>query len=531
MEWSESSASYAAAAEPTSWHYQRKNYTAAASDDDDGDADDAAAAAAVAGPAALSPDVVANPWNTSLLWSSGVANNYDPTSNFYPAGHWSNNSIPPHLNTYPINYYYSADQIGDYLNFDFSGHGLAVLDFPGPNRSKYNVTIDNTSVVVDAYSAEDQLAKASGSQLPSSIWTSGTLYEGTHQVLITNLNDTAELQFWGVVINPENYRAGKSFANTTSNIRLVTIAASVSAVVVSLLFILGGSVFYYFKVSRPRKRLEAQIAADGGDKRLLDTRAHHRRRSSFASSRPDLRLNMHFNSSQGDLGRVPSRATATTHESQYWVRPDTGFAVSHVAAETTRPAMLQQRHTLVSSPSLQSQSQTSLVSPLREFSEREMYATASSPFTPVSPAYHTAPHHQQQQQQQHDVPSAGLVHSHSLAHKPTSPASPHPFHSLHARTQSTPAAPTDPFRDTSSVSPTGLQRNSTLRRPLPIPPVNQQHSQQEQERVVPPRIHVEQDAGSIHLSEHREDDDEDERGPNTVLPPPYSPRRMGQDFA
>ncbi len=47
-----------------------------------------------------------HPWNTSLLWSSGIADNRDPHSNFLPAHNWHNNTMPamsiPHPSTTTI---------------------------------------------------------------------------------------------------------------------------------------------------------------------------------------------------------------------------------------------------------------------------------------------------------------------------------------------------------------------------------------------------------------------------------------------
>ncbi|KAJ1024112.1 hypothetical protein NDA16_002951 [Ustilago loliicola] len=293
----------------------------------------------------VTPDVVANPWNTSLLWSGGILDNRDPRSTFWPAANWRNSSVPSNVDTSPIDYFYSSSNTGDSVNFYFTGHGLSVLDYRGPRRGRYNVTIDNvTSVIIDAYSETDELAKASGSQLPPVIWTSETFQEGTHSVVMSNLNNITDMDFWGVVINPNNYRAGKSFMPSESNVKTIIIASSVTATIMFLIFILVGSFVYYCKLVRPRRRLQAQMDADRKEALLPNSSSsQNTSRQTAMRSSSRLRLDTAFLSSQGDLGRVPSRVTATTNESQYWVRPEAEMAqIADTRQPSRTPALFQE---------------------------------------------------------------------------------------------------------------------------------------------------------------------------------------------
>ncbi|SNX87773.1 uncharacterized protein MEPE_06484 [Melanopsichium pennsylvanicum] len=522
----------------------------------------------------VTPDVVANPWNTSLLWSSGIIDNRDPRSNFWPSENWSNTTVPANVNTSPIDYYYSSTQAGDSVNFYFTGHGLSVLDFRGPLRGKYNVTIDDqVSVIIDAYSQTDDLANASGNTLPSVIWTSDTLEEATHSVVMSNLNNISDMHFWGVVINPNNYKAGSSFMpSKSSNTKLIIIASTVTAVVMVGMFILVGSIVYYCKLVRPRRRMQANIDSErkqpllSSSSATTNTSSRTPRNSSSA-----LRLNMNFLSSHGDLGRVPSRVTATTNESQYWLRPETEMAqVTNTSQSTRTPALFQEVR-------LGSPTHSVLSSPIDSTPVSEMDPTSTacsiveplSPQSPTSHGYATAhmptDHFGVSEGRPAPAPcdntrSRSLLshqHSHSLqldtaVNSPSTIAgSSSQLH--HSRVASTPDA--DPFQD--PVYPfmsttTSLARNGS-RRPLPTPPApttpvsplatlspsstaNDSSTQTGSNRSgstngtsinTNRQYRVEQDACSLHLSE---DGLFDDHTGETLLPPPYSPRDAGRHF-
>ncbi|GAC76256.1 hypothetical protein PANT_20d00023 [Moesziomyces antarcticus T-34] len=503
----------------------------------------------------VTPDVVANPWNTSLLWSAGIVDNRDPRSNFWPIANWRNFSIPSNIDTAPIQYYYSSSNEGDSVNFVFTGHGLSVLDYRGPSRGEYNLTIDNTTtVVINAYSANDELAAATGSQLPPVIWTSDTLDEGTHSVVMSNMNNQTHMHFWGIVINPNNYVPGKSFLHIASNVKTIIIASTVTASVMLLLFAIAASLFYYCKLVRPRRRLQSQMDAERKDLSLLP---HSISSSSTAnsSSRSQLRLDTAFLSSQGDLGRVPSRVTATTNESQYWLQPDIHHSLT--ADTSTRPSnrvhALFQEVTPIS-PTLSSPSSPTANTPATELdSSATAYSTSfgCEPVSPISPsnAYATA----QSPTQHRNFWDAS--HQYSVAARPN-----------HARGAST--SDVDPFQDAHSVSlsPTSLTRSAS-RRPLPTPPTSMtpvspvtlplppavpprpnqtigtahiptSPATSSLGPAVPPRptssaeressrYRVEQDACSIHFSDNGLFDD---HTGETLLPPPYAPRDMGRHF-
>ncbi|ETS60350.1 hypothetical protein PaG_05551 [Moesziomyces aphidis] len=503
----------------------------------------------------VTPDVVANPWNTSLLWSAGIVDNRDPRSNFWPIANWRNFSIPSNIDTAPIQYYYSSSNEGDSVNFVFTGHGLSVLDYRGPSRGEYNLTIDNTTtVVINAYSANDELASATGSQLPPVIWTSDTLDEGTHSVVMSNMNNQTHMHFWGIVINPNNYVPGKSFLHIASNVKTIIIASTVTASVMLLLFAIAASLFYYCKLVRPRRRLQSQMDAERKDLSLLP---HSISSSSTAnsSSRSQLRLDTAFLSSQGDLGRVPSRVTATTNESQYWLQPDIHHSLT--ADTSTRPSnrvhALFQEVTPIS-PTLSSPSSPTANTPATELdSSATAYSTSfgCEPVSPISPsnAYATA----QSPTQHRNFWDAS--HQYSVAARPN-----------HARGAST--SDLDPFQDAHSVSlsPTSLTRSAS-RRPLPTPPtamtpvspvtlplppavpprpnqtIGAAHiptspATSSLGPAVPPRptasaeressrYRVEQDACSIHFSDNGLFDN---HTGETLLPPPYAPRDMGRHF-
>lgn len=522
----------------------------------------------------VTPDVVANPWNTSLLWSSGIVDNRDPRSSFWPAQNWINSSVPSNVNTAPISYYYASSTAGDSVNFYFTGHGLSVLDFRGPHRGKYNVTIDNaSSVVIDAYSETDELAQASGSELPPVIWTSDTFDEGTHSVLMSNLNNITDMQFWGVVINPNNYRPGKSFMHTSSDAKLIIIASTVTAVIMVLIFILVGSVVYYYKLVRPRRRFQAQMDADRKDESLLPSSSANADgpvRPPATGSSSQLRLNTNFLSSQGDLGRVPSRVTATTNESQYWLRPETEMGEITDTRQSTRISTLFQEVRLDSQQPSALSSPTDL-SPASELDPTSTVLSAelSDPLSPLSPtnnAYapaYTPTHHFSFWEAGHAQERQPPTHHHSSSLN-LHFASNNPFASArdsshwdHARLSSTPGR--NPFQDPSaSASGISLVRTAS-RRPLPTPPsantpispmtvvypsttpLTPDTARQSQNggtdgnsqlsssvaRSASQRYRIEQDACSLHLSE---DGIVDDHTGERLLPPPYAPRGMGREF-
>lgn len=535
------------------------------------------------GVGSLNPDVVANPWNTSLLWSSGILDNRDPRSTFSPSANWQNMSVPNNVDTAPIGYYFSSSTAGDSVDFCFSGHGLSVLDYRGPTRGRYNLTVDNTtSVIIDAYSDTDELAKASGAELPPAIWTSETFDEGNHYVVMTNLNNVSDMNFWGVVINPNNYRPGKSFVSSGTNTKLIIIASSVTAVVMFGIFILIGSLIYYYKLVRPRRRLQAQIDTERKDAALLTrpsssnvvTDSHGRTFSSSSSTR--LRLDTNFLASQGDLGRAPSRITATTNESQFWVRSETDLALALDTRRSTRtPAIFQE----IQLGSVQGSAASSPVdlSPTSDFDvSSTMYDTELgqplSPLSPTNPAYAPAQTLsnqssfwgatpvQRHQSSARQLPSRG--HSNSLSLGPTAHdsvaqgARAADMSLQHNRAASTPDA--NPFKDPRSTMALGNLARTGSRRPLPTPPTAaaspidplpsrppapaappsteaiQGHSASVPEqpsaslgRSASQRYRFEQDACSFHLSD---DGMVDDHTGETLLPPPYAPRDMGRHF-
>ncbi|CDS02145.1 uncharacterized protein SPSC_03412 [Sporisorium scitamineum] len=544
-------------------------------------------AANMSSDAPITPDVVANPWNTSLLWSAGIVDNRDPQSTFWPATHWHNVSVPANVDTQPIDYYYSSSTAGDSVNFYFSGHGLSVLDFRGPTRGKYNVTIDNvTSVIIDAYSTTDELASSSGTQLPPAIWTSETIDEGTHYVVMSNLNNVSDMNFWGVVINPNNYRPGKSFMPPTSNTKVILIASTVTAVVMLGLFILIGSLFYQYKIVRPRRRFQAQMDSERKDV-LRPPRSSSSgldnspfRRSSAAASSSRLRLDTNFLASQGDLGRVPSRVAATTDESQYWVRPQTQLAQVIDTRQTSRtPAVFQEillaspHDSVASSPVDFSPVSEMGVSPTAYSTELRQPLSPLSPTNLASATASTPTHHTTfwdsrpvpyGQSPIHQLPSHRQSNSLNNSHTVLGAgpgagagagASTNYFH--HSRVASAPLV--NPFQDPSApASATRLARTGS-RRPLPTPPTAaspispmttlsplaapssamRSNSNQNSTPNTPlqsslsvgrnasQRYRVEQDACSLHLSE---DGLFDDHTGETLLPPPYSPRDLGRHF-
>ncbi|EST07386.2 hypothetical protein PSEUBRA_003208 [Kalmanozyma brasiliensis GHG001] len=531
----------------------------------------------------LNPDVVANPWNTSLLWSSGILDNRDPRSTFSPSANWRNMSMPSNVDTAPISYYFSSSTAGDSVDFCFSGHGLSVLDYRGPTRGRYNLTVDNTtSVIIDAYSSTDELAKASGAELPPAIWTSETFDEGNHYVVMTNLNNVSDMNFWGVVINPNNYRPGKSFVSSGTNTKLIIIASSVTAVVMFGIFILIGSLIYYYKLVRPRRRLQAQIDTERKDAALLTrpsssnvvTDSYGRSLSSSSSTR--LRLDTNFLASQGDLGRAPSRITATTNESQFWVRSETDLALALDNRRSTRtPAVFQEirlgsvRDSAASSPVD--------LSPTSDFdASSTMYNTELgqplSPLSPTNPAYAPAQTLSnqasfwgaapalQRQASTHQLPShrhSNSLNSGSIGDHSAAQAARTADTSLqHVRAASTPDA--NPFKDPRSTMALSNLARTGSRRPLPTPPTaaaspvgpmppqspavagppfpeaGQRHSTSIPEhpsaslgRSASQHYRFEQDACSFHLSD---DGMVDDHTGETLLPPPYAPRDMGRHF-
>ncbi|SPO30503.1 uncharacterized protein UTRI_06433 [Ustilago trichophora] len=526
----------------------------------------------------VTPDVVANPWNTSLLWSSGIIDNRDPRSNFWPADRWRNTSVPGNLNTAPIGYYYSSSNAGDSVNFYFTGHGLSVLDFRGPTRGRYNVTIDGeSSVIIDAYSQVDELAKASGSTLPPVIWTSDTFEEGTHSVVMSNLNNISDMNFWGVVINPNNYKAGTSFMPSKStNTKLIIIASTVTAVVMVGIFLLAGSIFYYCKLVRPRRRARQQMDAERKETLLPSSSPiTETSRRTPRGSMSQLRLNTNFLSSQGDLGRVPSRVTATTNESQYWLRSETDLAqVSDTRQTSTRtPALFQEIR--LGSPVNSVTSSPIDFTPATEMDPSSTIYTTNlgEPISPLSPSNNayasaqTPTHHYafwdgRSAPHEHAPPGQMTSHHHSHSlnlHIATDiPSNPNVTRSYahHHRVASSPNV--NPFQD--PVSPFTATNTTTLartgsRRPLPTPPTattpvgplttlsptsssapSQSHSNTSgstSNTSVHPSsstgraYRVEQDACSIHLSE---DGMFDDHTGETLLPPPYAPRDMGRHF-
>ena len=528
--------------------------------------------------APVTPDVVANPWNTSLLWSSGILDNHDPRSNFWPAKNWQNSSVPANVNTAPISYYYSSSEAGDSVNFYFTGHGLSVLDFRGPSRGRYNVTIDNAySAIIDAYSETDELAQASGSQLPPVIWTSTTFEEGTHSVIMSNLNNISDMHFWGVVINPNNYKPGSSFRPSRStNTKLIIIASTVTAVVMVGIFILVGSIIYYCKLIRPRRRAQAQMDAERKES-LLSTSppSANTSRRTPRSSTSQLRLNTNFLSSQGDLGRVPSRVTATTNESQYWLRSETELAqISDATRTSTRtPALFQEVH--LASPVDSASSSPIDFTPASEIDPSStIYSTETgeplSPLSPTNHAYataHTPTHHMafwdtgntpREQAPSRPLPShhhSSSLHLYPSSHNFSNPnaAAPAAASSYvhHARVASSPDA--NPFQDPVNPFATGTSlTRAGSRRPLPTPPtattpisplttlspvsaVSSEHTRSNHSASTNPTetttagraYRVEQDACSLHLSEEGMFDD---HTGETLLPPPYAPRDMGRHF-
>ncbi|TKY87561.1 hypothetical protein EX895_003575 [Sporisorium graminicola] len=527
----------------------------------------------------ITPDVVANPWNTSLLWSGGIVDNRDPHSTFWPASNWHNLTVPGNVDTQPIGYYYSSSTAGDSVNFYFSGHGLSVLDFRGPTRGRYNVTIDNTtSVVIDAYSTTDELAQSSGTQLPPAIWTSETIDEGTHYVVMSNINNASDMNFWGVVINPNNYKPGKSFMPVTSNTKVILIASTVTAVVMLGLFILFGTFFYQYKIVRPRRRLQQQVDSERKDTLLppRSSSSSHRRLSAAAAaaSSSRLRLDTNFLASQGDIGRVPSRVTATTDESQYWVRPQSQLAeVIDMRQSTRTPAVFQEirlsshQDSVASSPidyspdSEVGVSPTELRQPLSPLSPTNLAsATASTPthytafwdarsvpYAP-SPIHHLPSHHHSSSLNLDASTNGQSIHG----------VGPSTNYSHHCRVASAPFA--NPFQDPTSATaaPIRLARAGS-RRPLPTPPTAASpispmitpsplsipspaptpsfHQNSASNTSLQPstrlsrnasqRYRVEQDACSLHLSE---DGLFDDHTGETLLPPPYAPRDLGRQF-
>ncbi|GAC94295.1 hypothetical protein PHSY_001866 [Pseudozyma hubeiensis SY62] len=523
----------------------------------------------VASTASMTPDVVANPWNTSLLWSSGIVDNRDPRSSFWPASNWHNISVPQNVDTAPIGYYYSSSTAGDSVNFYFTGHGLSVLDYRGPTRGKYNVTIDNvTSVIVDAYSNVDELAKSSGTELPPAIWTSETFEEGTHYVVMSNLNNITDMNFWGVVINPNNYRPGKSFKAPASNTKVIVIASTVTAVVMIGIFLLVGSLVYYYKLLRPRRLLQQQLDLERKEALLPPSSSSTNLDVPASPTSSRLRLDTNFLASQGDLGRVPSRVTATTNESQYWVRSETELAHFQETRQSSRtPALFQEIR-------LESAQDSPLYSPVDCSPVCEMgmgstiYSTEFgrplSPLSPTNPAYATAqtPAYQLPFSQSRPVPNTcettnqppshqhlGSLNLNSSANSPTVPGEHASLsHSHHHRAASVPMAYTS--RDPSApATVTDLVRTGS-RRPLPTPPTTVSpispmttFPPSAQPSIVatatPPssvsvgrsasqRYRVEQDACSFRLSD---DGIFDDHTGEALLPPPYAPRDMGRRFA
>ncbi|CBQ71372.1 conserved hypothetical protein [Sporisorium reilianum SRZ2] len=523
----------------------------------------------------ITPDVVANPWNTSLLWSGGIVDNRDPHSTFWPASNWRNVSVPDYVDTQPINYYYSSSTAGDSVNFYFTGHGLSVLDYRGPTRGRYNVLIDNsTSVTIDAFSTTDEITRASGSELPPVIWTSDILDEGTHYVVMSNLNDVSDMNFWGVVINPNNYKPGKSFMPASSNTKIILIASTVTAVVMLGLFILVGSLVYHYKIVRPRRQLQQQMDSERKDA-LLPPRASSSavRRSSTAAaaSSSRLRLDTNFLASQGDLGRVPSRVTATTDESQYWVRPQSPSAqMVHMRQSSRTPAVFQEIH--LASPRDSAASSPVDFSPVSEMGVSPIaYSTEMrEPLSPLSPtnlasatastpirytAFWDAAAVPFAQSPVHPLPPHQHHHSNSL-NLDASSNSQTLLH--HTRVASVPLA--NPFRDPAPApaAPTGLSRTAS-RRPLPTPPTaapptsrittlsplsipssapassfsqsstpnTSLPSSTSATRNASQRYRIEQDACSLHLSE---DGLFDDHTGETLLPPPYASRDLGRHF-
>lgn len=528
----------------------------------------------------VTPDVVANPWNTSLLWSAGILDNRDPRSTFWPLANWYNVSVPSNVDTSPIEYYYTSDTAGDFVNFYFTGHGLSVLDYRGPRRGRYNITIDNrSSYIVDAYSDTDELARASGSQLPPVIWTSETLFEGTHSVVMTNLNNLTNIDFWGVVINPNNYRAGKSFMPSESNVKTIIIASSVTATIMFLIFILVGSLVYYCKLVRPRRRLQAQMDADRKETLLPSpSSTQNTSRQSATGSSSRLRLNTAFLSSQGDLGRVPSRVTATTNESQYWVRPEAEMSqIAHTRQSSRTPALFQEIR--IGSPQTSALSSPTEFSPTSEIHPSSTffssgYAEPLSPVSPTNPAdatahtpTHTMPFGREPASQEHAHPRHPTSHhySHSLdlltnsVSNVSSPIDANRAHLHHSRMSSLPNA--NPFQDPVAPSSGTTLARTGSRRPLPTPPsattpvspmtmfpastvatttaTTSPTDYTRSHQSVSPNSHlqvssstgrayrVEQDACSLHMSE---DGMFDDHTGETLLPPPYAPRDMGRQF-
>ncbi|KAJ1021523.1 hypothetical protein NDA13_005562 [Ustilago tritici] len=520
-------------------------YAAAPTTNDYASANPTSAAAPSGDAIPLIPDVVANPWNTSLLWSDGIMDNRDPRSTFWPLTSWHNSSVPSNVDTSPIEYYYQSTTAGDFVNFYFIGHGISVLDYRGPRRGRYNVSIDDaTSFIIDAYSVTDELAKASGSQLPPVISTSETFYEGTHSVVMTNLNNLTEMDFWGVVINPNNYRAGKSFMPSASNVKTIIIASSVTATIMFLIFILVGSLIYYCKLVRPRRRLQAQMDADRKEALLPNSSSSQNTfrasRQTAMGSSSRLRLDTTFLSSQGDLGRVPSRVTAATNESQYWVPPQSEMAqVSITRQPTTRTPALSQEIRLGSpqpsalpSPTgsrLHSSSSTCLPSAIqlveygvptdqdrsigvgrREGDSHHSRISSlpnANPFQdPIAPSSTTT------------LARAGSRLPLPTPPTATTPISPMTTISPFSTSTSTATATATTAAATTSSSPTNYTRSNNS-----IAPSNQLQVSSSARRA----YRTEQDACSLHMSE---DGMFDDHTGETLLPPPYAPRDMGRHF-
>lgn len=218
-------------------------------------------------------NVASTPDHSALLWSSKLANNSESYkfSGFLPRTSWQANPLPEGLISPPIDSYYSSTQLDAHIGFAFNGEALAVLDYRGPNRGIFNITIDSVTTVIDGFSAVDELSDVSGTQLPPVIWTSSKLSNGRHQVTIANMRDqrlsNPELQFWAVMVNPDNYLNPAS-SSSSGGMQPAIRGAIISASVVTVFFLAIGALIYL----RLKKRRERELKLRG-DRTYIDSRS------------------------------------------------------------------------------------------------------------------------------------------------------------------------------------------------------------------------------------------------------------------
>ncbi|PWN53269.1 hypothetical protein IE53DRAFT_360123 [Violaceomyces palustris] len=499
------------------------------------------------------PSSTSDSTEPGLIWSKDILGN--ATDQFWPPASWLQVKAPDNV---PLEYYYRTSQKGAKVTFYFNGTGIGILDFKGPSRGFYNITIDNDyaqSALVNAYSSVSDLDSV-GSGLPNMIYESSQyLEDGEHLVTISMMdsskytNTSSDLEFWAAVVNPDDYVAGVTFvvepASHTLLIALAT-ALGVSA------FLLATVAFLYLRRRRRQKKQTAALHDERSYRVSIDSRAPGQREMSSRSQAGGLLMPFEqhgagdrngyrqsnassevliLNSAQAESGASLSPGSATFFHSSY-DSPHSGSVVASMASSfppwnlplTTVGSSHEQIAVAASSPGAfvpprasafaEARTNTIIVNRDPLASRRRQStakATTSDPFSdreavrcqdhggttaPSSAAASYTP-------EEMPAPTPSSIH-HAKDHQH--------HHHHHQNPESHP----DPQN--------GTDRGNRIDRRF-LETTTVLASSASGRRII--RALQEEDAGSIRMAS----DDEDEEGEDmTILPPPYAPREMGRDF-